>query len=771
MKKVISFVLAFTMLFSCCTFSQAGVFAASKTYAADKLVEIQKTSGFVPGSRAVVVGNCYLFVAAVCEKLYGVTYDGEGLYGNYKSHHYSGNYYTVSTFTTANRTPTSSDVENIISFFINNATPGDIIHFGSYDQSISKTHTIMINSISTEKMSIYHSNYNIAQHSSSDCHVDNIYWDSFRENPTRTIYNSDGTLYSINALFYNTMKLGGVGITINRYKNYENKYYLVNASVPNLRVSRTSCTSMELKWDKIAAAEKYKIQYKKAGDKYYTTLSENYKKCKYTIKDLTLGTKYYFRVSAFIGTKFMDFSKVVSKEAKPPALTKLRFSAEKTGLRLNWNALSDITGVRIRKSDSKNGTYSIIKTISDNTVDTYLDKNVKYNKSYYYKIERYVKSDGKEYKTIANPIEGKYLLSTPEITYKNKSATSVDITVKPNGTYSQFNYYLTNSSGKKVVSLTKTTDNKITLNGLSPGEKYDFSCRQTTSIGNGEYTTLSFTAKPKKEEITSVSQTSTGIKISYSTEKDVDGYIVYRCASQFGKYKTLKTVENKDISSVIDGDVEYNKEYFYKVRSYVNKGSNRITSNISDASNGIKIKLAKPKNIKITRTSPTSMTIKWDAVENADRYIVEFKREGGEWKELKQVKTNKKVKEDLILGKVYYFRVKAGNKIGWGAFSSSASKQALPPTPAAPVLENTENGIRVNWKKMEGVSGVLIYRASAKNGKYYLLKTVANPNATRFTDKSVYKDREYFYKTVRFVIKGNKTYTSSKSKYSSIVRS
>ncbi len=766
MKKVISFILAFVLLFSAGTFVQTDALAASKMYAEDKLLEIEKTSGFVSGSTAAVVGNCYLFVAKVCEKLYGVTYDGEGLYGNYRSHHYSGNYYTVSTFTTSSRTPTSTDVENIISFFVNNATPGDIIHFGSYDQSYNKTHTVMIQSISTEKMSIYHSNYNVAQHSSSDCHVDDIYWDSFRKNPTQTIKNNDGTLYSFNSIFYNTMKVGGIGITINRYKNYEDKYYVVHASVPEVSVSRTSTTTMDVKWKELKGAEKYKIQYKKSGDKSYKTLSDNCKKTKYSVKDLEVGTKYYFRVSACFGTKFMDYSKAVSKTALPPTLSRLEFSPASSGLTLKWNPMSDLTGVKIYKSESKNGTYSKIKTITNNSTSTYLDQKIKYGKTYYYKIERYVKISGEEYSTTSSAISGKYTLSTPDISFKNKNATSVVITFKANGKNDTFHYYITDSDSKKFLTLTKTKDKTITVENLKSGETYSISCRQTTSVGNGEYTTMTFAATPKKAEITSVTLNPKGIKVAYSTDDDVDGYMIYRSTAQFGKYSLIKTVESKDTDSYIDTDIEYNKAYYYKVKSFVRHGSDEIVSEISDASTRVRMLLAKPKSVKVLRTTPTSMTIKWKALEDASKYIVEYKREDGEWKALKTTKSNKKIIEKLKVGKKYYFRVKAGNSIGWGNFSKEASNTALPPTPPKPTLKNMDNGIRVYWKTMTGVTGYKIYRATSKNGSYTAVKTITNPKATCFTDKNVQKNKVYYYKVARYVKKGETQYIGNKSKSS-----
>ena len=158
MKRLLSALLVIIMLFS--AFPQSAFAAVTvKGYATDRLAEIQTINGFIPGKTSVEQGNCYGFVSRVCELLYEVQYNGEGLYDNYKVKHYSGNYYTVSTFTSANLSPTMDDVNGIIAFFLNNAMPGDIVHYGAYNKNVSKTHTFIVNSIDEEKMTIYHSNY------------------------------------------------------------------------------------------------------------------------------------------------------------------------------------------------------------------------------------------------------------------------------------------------------------------------------------------------------------------------------------------------------------------------------------------------------------------------------------------------------------------------------------------------------------------------------------------------------------------------------------
>lgn len=54
--------------------------------------------------------------------------------------------------------------------------------------------------------------------------------------------------------------------------------------------------------------------------------------------------------------------------------------------------------------------------------------------------------------------------------------------------------------------------------------------------------------------------------------------------------------------------------------------------------------------------------------------------------------------------------------------------------------------VKVSWKKVNGASGYKVYRATKKNGKYTLVKTIKNAKTVKFTDKKVKKNKTYYYK-------------------------
>ena len=765
MKKILSVFLAVIMVFSTSVIAPVSAYSASKSYAQEELAQIQKTKGFVNGKTAIVTGNCYLFVSKVCEKLYGVKYDGEQLYGNFRAKHKTGNYYTVDTYTTTSTTPTSSVVEGIIQFFLKNAAPGDIIHYGAYTtgEGNSSTHTVMINSIDNEKMSIYHANYQTTEYGRDTCHIDYIYWDSFRKYPTANEKRADGSIYSMNSLFYNKMKSSGLGISINRYTKYTDLYYLVGAAVPMMKYSRTSPYSIKISWDEIIGASKYQLDYKKSADSTYKTVSAELTDLSYDIKELEIGTEYDFRVRAYVGRKWMSWSDVLTKKALPPGITSVTFTLLSDGINMRWAKRTDVTGVRVYRSDASNGEYDCIFDTTDHSKHSYSDKRIEYGKKYYYKFERYLVVSGKTYKTLSSAKSETYELETPSIEYINKSTTSADFTLTANGVSDKFVYYVTTTKDKVIVPQTESSHGEIKLTTLENCKAYRFFAAQKTSVGMGEFKMVSFRALPAKVSGVKAANNSDGVKISFAKQSDALGYVVYRSDSENGTYKSIAELD-AGTGSYIDKSVSYNTTYYYKVRSFSVLTGTTYYGAYSDVVSK-KNSVGKVKGVKTLVKSPTSLTVKWDAVTNAVSYFVQYKPEGGKWASVGKVNGTSTTVSKLKLGKVYYFRVKASNNIGSGAYSDAISKKTIVPKPQTPVAKLTTKGIRVFWKNESYATGYKIYRTTTKSGKYKLVKTVTNNTSSAWTDTSVAYGKNYYYKIVCYKTVGKTTYTSSRSDY------
>lgn len=759
MKKLTSLILAVIMLFSALSV-QSAVYASGREFALDHLQTIQKTKGYIPKQTAAVTGNCYGFVSSVCGKLYGVQYNGEGLYNSYQCRHSSGNYKTVSTYKNKNGTLTRSDADKIISFFVDNAVSGDIVHFGALQKTNS--HTFMVQSVDNEKMVIYHSNYASKGNTSNTCHFDTIYWDSFRSSPTKSATASNGD-YSLNAMFYAKMS-GGLGITINRYTKYESKFYLLKVTVPSVDCINASTTSLKLQWSEISGASKYQIQYKKSTDSSFANASTGCTATSFEIKNLTPGVTYNFKVRANIGGKWMDYSDVESKKVVPPAVSGVKFSTTADGLKLSWSNLNDFTGIKVLRSTSQSGAYSQIAQFAP--ASSYIDTNVEYGKTYYYKIIRYYGGDS--ISSTSAVCSGAYKLTAPSVSAVRNDSRTITFTVKGDSSAKSYVYSVADSHSNPIVDETEDDSNTVQIENLAVGEIYTLTVAEKSNVGTGDFATKSIKAGSTAIKNVKASAVSNGVQVKYDTQFDASGYYIYRSESASSGYKRIGDVQNTQQGTYTDKSVKYNKQYYYKVSAYIIRNDVKNEGEISLASSGVKNSLSAPKITAASRVNSSSIKVSWSRVTNAQKYTLVYKADGGKWKTYSSTTGTSITVKKLSVGTKYHFKVYASNSIGSSSYSADKTQTALPAAPVRPSLKKQRGSIKVSWKKSLDASGYKVYRATSKNGSYKLVKTVGGKNTTSFTDKSVKRNKTYYYKVCVYTTKNKKSHNSSKSAYSSL---
>ena len=135
--------------------------------------------------------------------------------------------------------------------------------------------------------------------------------------------------------------------------------------------------SVTLTWDKLNEASEYRVQMLK--NNVWTTIALPTANT-YTVKNLTNGTTYSFRVLANVDGKWSVASIVVTAK---PDLIPANFRAVVAGksMTLRWTALSGATRYRIQRLNDNTWT-----TIGYASGTSFVDKNVESGKSYSYRI-------------------------------------------------------------------------------------------------------------------------------------------------------------------------------------------------------------------------------------------------------------------------------------------------------------------------------------------------------------------------------------------------
>lgn len=70
---------------------------------------------------------------------------------------------------------------------------------------------------------------------------------------------------------------------------------------------------------------------------------------------------------------------------------------------------------------------------------------------------------------------------------------------------------------------------------------------------------------------------------------------------------------------------------------------------------------------------------------------------------------------------------------------------------------------KITWKKLNGVTGYKVYRATSKKGKYKLVKTIKKASTDSMTDKKLTTGKTYYYKVLPYQKAGKNTINGSDS--------
>ena len=209
-------------------------------------------------------------------------------------------------------------------------------------------------------------------------------------------------------------------------------------------------------------------------------------------------------------------------------------------------------------------------------------------------------------------------------------------------------------------------------------------------------------------------------------------YIVYSYVD--GSYHNLGTTTSTSFTAknLVNG-----KKYGFIVKAWVNGKWNNWS--VADAVYATPVQNTKPQNVQAVPGNG-QVTLTWDAVENAEDYVVYSYVDGG-YNKLGYSKTNSFTATGLTNGKKYGFIVKAWVNGGWNAWSNDDAVYATPVggTDVRNVKAVPGNGqVALTWDKVSGATNYVIY--SYADGKY---TKQGYSDTTSFTVTGLTNGKEY----------------------------
>jgi len=172
-------------------------------------------------------------------------------------------------------------------------------------------------------------------------------------------------------------------------------------------------------------------------------------------------------------------------------------------------------------------------------------------------------------------------------------------------------------------------------------------------------------------------------------------------------------------------------------------------------------------SLKAASASYTSNRVSWSKAANASHYeLYRATSKNGKYALIKITSSTNYSNTKLKTGQTYYYKVRAyrlenGKKL-YGSFGGIVSSKSVPSkVPSVKLKKSGSANIKVSWKKVSGSTRYEVYRATSKNGKYSLVKTV---KGTSYTNSKLKKGVTYYYKVRAYHLEGHtKVYGSFSS--------
>ncbi len=363
--------------------------------------------------------------------------------------------------------------------------------------------------------------------------------------------------------------------------------------------------------------------------------------------------------------------------------------------------------------------------------------------------EEYAKENG--FKFIALDV------SEPTSVSLNKTSLTLDVgksytltkTVSPSNAATSYTWSSSNTSVATVDGNGKVT------------AKASGTATITVKTSNGKTANCKVTVNLPTPQITSLSNTTGGIKISWNKVDGAYGYrLYYKPVS--GGWKRFK---DTTATSFTDSGVVPNKTETYTIRC-IDKNGNTV-SGFNSTGWSKKYTPVAPTVSKLDITTG-GIKLSWNKIAGVYGYRLYYKTSSGGWKRFKDTTATSFTDSGVSPNRTETYTIRCIDKNGKtvsGFNSKGWSKKYTPVAPKITRLSNTSKGVSVTWNKIAGVYGYRLYR-KYDGGSWTRVK---DTTSTSFTDSGAKKGKKVTY-TVRCIDRKGKTVSGFNSKGWSITR-
>ena len=440
-----------------------------------------------------------------------------------------------------------------------------------------------------------------------------------------------------------------------------NQYSFNYLAAPVLKSKSSDLNKgLKLKWNAVPGAAKYRIYKENSEGKFKLIATTT--KTDFTDTDVKLGKTYTYTLKAENGKNVSACKKPgwsVKYTLKTPVISSV--NGYSTKIKIKWSEVSGAEGYKVYRKAENEKKYTNIAKIKGTT---YTDKEAKKGVKYTYTVKAYkgkVTSECKKSSSYTGII-----LATPKGTVKNTTSGVKISWTKITGAEQYKVYrsqYDVNTGKWTSYKWIKTVDAKelsYVDKKATSGEKYKYKVKAfgINSKGTTKATSeIVYLASTK----TTIKNTETGIKVSWTKVQGAEKYRVYRSeynasTGKWSSFETLNTVSSKTLSYT-DKTVKAGGSYKYRVRAIKGKtfSSYKTTGEV--------VFLNSPELVSCEKNEKTNVLV-FKQVKGAKEYEVYRKTLYTDWVligKLEGVESTTYKDNDIIENTEYIYTVKAVN--------------------------------------------------------------------------------------------------------------
>lgn len=255
------------------------------------------------------------------------------------------------------------------------------------------------------------------------------------------------------------------------------------------------------------------------------------------------------------------------------------------------------------------------------------------------------------------------------------------------------------------------------------------------------------------------------IIVTWSAVRGATRYEVFRATSEDGEYE--KIGETK-LTRFSDTTASPNVLYWYRVRACNQFGC----SSFSQTDSGYYLGQAPPQPPQNVQASDGTFSdrirVTWSESIGASYYEV-YRSDvpGADFLRVAQTGGTSYDDQEIVIGRTYYYKVKACNSIGCSDYSPTDSGFAAVSQPAAPQNVQASDGtfsdrVRITWSPVSGAARYEVHRASSQDGPYELR---GETTETSYDDTQVTPGTTYWYKVRAWNVLGYGPFSAPDSGY------